>query len=138
MLPGISARLPAGTMCGVLAAAALLASCAFTTAASDRLHCPDEHIAYATLADGSQLVRGCDREALLACYGCRATADLARQAGFELRCPVESLSYQPLDSMSSYRAATVGISGCGARAVYQYRGDQWRLDDASRRPAGER
>lgn len=128
---------PAGAAGGALAAA-LVASCAFTTAASDRLHCPDEHIAYATLADGSQLVRGCDREALLACYGCRATADLARQAGFELRCPVESLRYQPLDPLSSYRAATVGISGCGARAVYQYRGDQWRVDDASRRSTGER
>jgi hypothetical protein len=114
------------------AAMGLLASCAFTTAASDRLRCPDERIAYATLADGSQLVRGCGREALLACYGCRATADLARQAGFELGCPVEGLRYETLDSVS-FHPVTVGIWGCGKRAVYQYRGDRWRMDDESTR-----
>jgi len=115
----------------------LLPSCAFTAAASDRLHCPDEHIAYATLADGSQLVRGCDREALLACYGCRATADLARQAAFELGCSPEALRYQPLDTVASFRPATVGVSGCGRRGVYQYRDDQWRLDAASHPSAGD-
>jgi hypothetical protein len=123
----IASRFAAAPTYGVLA---LLASCAFTTAASDRLHCPDEHIAYATLADGSQLVRGCDREALLACYGCRTTADLARQAGFELGCPVDALRYETLDSVS-FHPATVGISGCGKRAVYQYRGEQWRADQAA-------
>jgi hypothetical protein len=45
---------------------------------------------------------------------------LQTRAAFELDCPKEKLSIEPLDNWS-----VKGVSGCGKRAVYVYINGQW-------------
>ena len=45
---------------------------------------------------------------------------LQTRAAFELDCPKEKLSIEPLDNWS-----VKGVRGCGKKAVYVYIGNQW-------------
>lgn len=45
---------------------------------------------------------------------------LQTRAAFELDCPKEKLSIEPLDNWS-----VKGVSGCGKKVVYVYIGSQW-------------
>jgi hypothetical protein len=54
------------------------------------------------------------------CGGGSILPELRARAAFEMDCPVESLSIEPLGKWS-----VKGVCGCGKKAVYVYIGSQW-------------
>jgi hypothetical protein len=98
------------------------------TVASMRLQCPSDAIVLERFAEMTQVARGCGQEAMITCLEpdangfagpsgqCFPMQDLRVRAAFELSCEARSLALLPLDRAGH----TVGVSGCGRRAVYQY------------------
>jgi hypothetical protein len=58
--------------------------------------------------------------ALPSCGGGSILPSLRARAAFELDCPKESLSIEPLGNWS-----VKGVRGCGQKVVYVYIGGQW-------------
>jgi hypothetical protein len=58
-------------------------------------------------------------------------ATVKRRASFELRCPRSQIEIVTLDAKDD-RASQVGAEGCGQRAIYLRRGDEWVLNSSAR------
>ena len=112
--------------------------------AAEELDCPAASITFESFAGPTQTAHGCGREAMVTCvdpgaFGgaggeCFSVQDLKKRAAFELPCD-GAIQLTALDA----EGRTVGVLGCGKRAVYQYvqgrdRYD-WRLSTAAA-PAG--
>lgn len=67
----------------------------------------------------------------------RAEQSVRRTASFDLRCPADDLELQILQADVQYRgvARSIGVTGCGARAVYANANGTWVMNTHEGSPA---
>jgi hypothetical protein len=96
------------------------------TVASMRLECSADDVTIEDFAGMTRIAHGCGKQVMVTCLEpgsfagptgeCFPMQDLRTRAAFELSCDPNAVELTPLDA----EGHTVGVNGCGARAVYQY------------------
>jgi hypothetical protein len=117
------ARVKPWTLMALLTLASQLVACgsALRDAGATALRCPPEQVESHEPAFYTGYASGCGRETVLAYNGHSWVSPLKR-ASFDMECAPEKLQITRIGDRS------VGITGCGKRAVYLAAGSEWVLN----------